>query len=71
MPDSLQPVATGTHYQRAFLAAFGTVQQGNVEVSDEWRWFTEGELEDPVYGIHEHVKHYAREALRAVRGRIK
>lgn len=47
---------------------FGTVEndkisQGDGEVSEEIKWFTREELDDPRYGILEHVKYYAKTAL--------
>jgi 8-oxo-dGTP pyrophosphatase MutT (NUDIX family) len=40
-----------------------TIQQGETEISDDIRWLTAQELEDPVLGIDERVKYYARTAL--------
>ena len=43
------------------------VSQGDEEVSDEMRWFTKEELDDPTYGIKGTIVHYAKAALDAVR----
>jgi ADP-ribose pyrophosphatase YjhB (NUDIX family) len=42
------------------------MSQGEEEVSDEMRWFTKDELDDPAFGIGETIRHYARAALAAV-----
>jgi len=39
------------------------VLQGTKETSDELRWFTKEKLDDPVYGVRESIKHYAKGAL--------
>ncbi len=41
--------------------------QGETEVSEEIRWFTRDELDDPAYGIKETIRHYAKAALDATR----
>jgi ADP-ribose pyrophosphatase YjhB (NUDIX family) len=38
-------------------------KQGATEVSDDIRWFTREELDDPKYGIRERIKMYAKAAL--------
>ena len=40
------------------------ITQGDIEVSDEIRWFTDKELDDPQYAIRESIKHYAKSALK-------
>lgn len=40
--------------------------QGDNEVSEELRWFTGEELDDPSYGIRDSVRYYAKEALREI-----
>ncbi|HUC01570.1 MAG TPA: NUDIX domain-containing protein [Candidatus Paceibacterota bacterium] len=42
------------------------IKQGNREISDDIRWLTSAELDDPALGIKERVKYYAREALKAL-----
>lgn len=44
------------------------VVQGETEISDEIRWFTKEELDDPKYELRETIKHYAKSALGAVNG---
>ena len=39
------------------------ITQGEGEVSEELHWFSKEELDDPAYGISEHIKRYAKEAL--------
>ncbi|MDB5245447.1 MAG: hydrolase [Parcubacteria group bacterium] len=50
---------------------FGTsetksVVQGETELSDDIKWFTCEELNDPSYGIAETIRHYAKAALAAL-----
>jgi ADP-ribose pyrophosphatase YjhB (NUDIX family) len=40
------------------------VVQGETEVSDHIKWFTEEELEDPSYGVTERIKLHAKAALK-------
>ncbi len=40
--------------------------QGENEVSDEIRWFTREELDDPQFGVGERMQYYAKKALEAV-----
>lgn len=54
---------------------FGTSQnrnvvQGETEVSDEIRWFTKEELDDPKFEIRETIRRYAHAALDAVGAKI-
>jgi 8-oxo-dGTP pyrophosphatase MutT (NUDIX family) len=42
------------------------IKQGANEVSDEVRWFTAKEIDDPQYGVRDDVKHYAKEALKTL-----
>lgn len=42
------------------------IRQGNTEISDDIRWFTPQELEDPAYGVSDRIKYYARAALDAI-----
>ena len=39
------------------------IVQNKEELSDEIRWFTKEELDNPAYGIRESIKHYAKTAL--------
>ena len=41
-----------------------TITQGNNEVSEEIKWFTNKELDDPRYGVKERIKRYAKSALK-------
>jgi 8-oxo-dGTP diphosphatase len=54
------------HVDLVYLARANTshTKQGENEISDEVRWFTAKEIDDPQYGIHDDVKHYAKEALK-------
>ena len=56
---------THEHISFVFFATSDTreVHQGEEEISDEIRWFTLEELEDPKYGINERIRYYARTAL--------
>src|ERR1700722_3475736 len=42
------------------------IHQGTTEISDDIRWFTEKELEDPAYGVSDRIKYYAHAALKAL-----
>jgi 8-oxo-dGTP pyrophosphatase MutT (NUDIX family) len=42
------------------------VLQGNTEISDDIRWLTAKELDDPALGISDRVKYYAHAALKAL-----
>ena len=55
------------HISLAYFATSKTdhIQQGDTEVSDHVRWFTDKELDDPAYGIEESIRHYAHAALKA------
>lgn len=39
------------------------IVQGNNETSEDLRWFTAEELDDPQYGVKESIRHYAKSAL--------
>lgn len=56
---------THEHISLAFFATADSseVTQGEREVSEEIRWFTREELDDPKWGIRERVRHYAKTAL--------
>ena len=40
-----------------------TIQQGEVEISDEVHWFTLSGLDDPKYALRDNIKYYAKRAL--------
>ena len=42
------------------------INQGTTEISDEIRWFTREDLENPQYELRDNVKFYAEEALGAL-----
>ena len=42
------------------------IHQGDTEISDDIRWFTKDELDDPVFGITEGVRFHAKKALEEV-----
>lgn len=49
-----------------FARALSTeIIEGEGEKSDEIRWFTKEELDDPQYDIKETIRHYAKTALTA------
>lgn len=67
---NIHPInATHDHISLVYFARSSSrdVSQGEEEISDEMRWFTEEELNDPSWGIGETILHYAKEALKAVR----
>jgi ADP-ribose pyrophosphatase YjhB (NUDIX family) len=37
--------------------------QGETEISENIKWFTKAELEDPAYGVSERIRYYAGAAL--------
>jgi hypothetical protein len=43
------------------------IRQGETEISDEVRWFTKDELDDPAFGILGEVKFHAKKALEVLR----
>lgn len=43
------------------------IRQGETEISEDIRWFTKNELDDPTFGILEGVKFHAKSALEALR----
>ncbi len=49
-------------------SASNKITQGDKEISDEIRWFTKEELDDPQYGIEEDIKLYAKKALEELAG---
>jgi 8-oxo-dGTP pyrophosphatase MutT (NUDIX family) len=56
---------THEHISFVFFATSDTREfsQGDTEVSDEIRWFTKEELDNPDFGVTERVKYYAHAAL--------
>ena len=42
------------------------IRQGEAEISEEIRWFTKKELDDPKFGIPERIVIYAKKALEAL-----
>jgi 8-oxo-dGTP pyrophosphatase MutT (NUDIX family) len=56
-------------HEHVTLVYFGTTKtdqttQGQEEASDDMRWFTLQDLDDPNYNLRENVKYYARQALK-------
>ena len=49
------------------IAQNNNLTQGEGEVSDECRWFTEEELDDQKYGIRNSIKFYAKSAITAAK----
>ena len=45
-----------------------TIKQGETEISDEIKWFTREELDDPKYGISERIRSHAKAALDELAG---
>lgn len=60
---------THQHISLVYMAKADSrdTSQGETEISDEMRWFTLDELDDPSFGIGETIKHYAKTALEEVR----
>ena len=56
---------THEHISFVFFARSDTREfhQGETEVSENIRWFTREELDDPEYGINERIRFYAKAAL--------
>lgn len=61
--DDTHEHVTLTYFARSESAK---IAQGEVEISDEIRWFTKEELDDPGYGILGSIKEYAKTALMVV-----
>lgn len=59
---------THQHISLVYLARSKSrdTTQGETEISEELRWFTEEELDDPSFGIGETIKYYAKVALKEV-----
>jgi ADP-ribose pyrophosphatase YjhB (NUDIX family) len=59
---------THDHISFVFFATSATreVTQGETEISDEIKWFTKEELEDPKYEVKPRIQFYAKAALDAV-----
>jgi 8-oxo-dGTP pyrophosphatase MutT (NUDIX family) len=59
-----------THEHVSFIyfatTADTNIRQGETEISDDIRWFTKGDLDDPAFGVTEGVRYHAREALKAL-----
>ncbi len=56
------------NHKHISLVYFATAEdretkQGEEEVSDELKWFTREELDNPSFGVSETIRHYARAAL--------
>ncbi len=71
-PEFLNRHRINDSHEHVTLVYFAITQsnkitQGKSEISDECRWFTEEELEDPRYGVKSSIKFYAQNALRTVR----
>lgn len=60
----------GTHEHISFVyfarSHTREITQGETEVSDDIKWFTRDELDDPHYGLTERIRHYAKAALDAL-----
>lgn len=46
------------------------IVQGDTEVSEEIRWFTKDELDDPQFGVGERIRYYAKTALDEVGNKV-
>lgn len=59
-----------THEHISFIyfgtSTTGVVHQGETEISDEIKWFTDSELDDSSFGISERIRYYAHAALSAL-----
>jgi ADP-ribose pyrophosphatase YjhB (NUDIX family) len=57
--------ATHEHISLVYFATADStaIKQGESEISDEIRWFTRRELDDPEYGISERIRSHAKAAL--------
>ncbi len=67
-PRFLNRHRVNEHHEHIALSYFATsesdeIHQGKTEVSDDIRWLTAQELDDPSLGISDRVKYYARAAL--------
>lgn len=49
------------------VAKNNNIKQGESEVSDEVKWFSKVELDNPRYEIKDSVRHYAKEALKELK----
>ena len=60
--------ATHEHVTLVYFARAATdrLHLSTTEVSEECRWFTREEIDDPQWGIHPHIRRYALAALDAL-----
>jgi 8-oxo-dGTP pyrophosphatase MutT (NUDIX family) len=70
-PRFLNRHKVNEHHEHIALSYFATsksdaIQQGQTEISDDIRWLTAQELDDPALGINDRVKYYAHTALEAL-----
>jgi 8-oxo-dGTP pyrophosphatase MutT (NUDIX family) len=63
---------THEHVTMTYFAGSQTneICPSKTEKSEECRWFTAEELQDPSFGIKQHVQYYALAALAAVRKKL-
>ena len=56
---------THEHVELVYFATSNTdeIQESKIEKSEECKWFTKEELDDPSYGINEKIIFYAKKAL--------
>lgn len=69
-PNFLNRHKIGDSHEHVTFVYFARAQsnditQGEGEISDECRWFTREELDDPKYNIRDGIKFYAKGALAA------
>jgi len=50
------------------VAKTDNIKQGESELSDEVKWFSKEDMDDPIYGIKDSVRHYAKKALQELKG---
>jgi 8-oxo-dGTP pyrophosphatase MutT (NUDIX family) len=56
------------HISMVYFATTRTtdITQGSTEISDDIRWFTREELDDPKSGVNDRIRFYAKKALEAL-----
>lgn len=59
-----------THVDSVYFATSSSraTKPGEGELSDEMRWFTRGELDEPEFGLWKEIIYYAKTALDEVKG---
>ena len=72
-PRFLNRHTVGDGHEHISMVYFATtrdtnITQGSTEISDDIRWFTPEELDDPKFGVNDRIRFYAKKALETLTG---